>query len=106
MNNEVMEQICKELTYAESKYPNQILSKPDTLSKALAKLNMAYDDTPGCSVSCLGVCKECTDSKKFACQSFAAIAILIRGIESAMKENEKDFFASREGFFKKWFSKP
>lgn len=88
MNNEILKQILNELDYAEKKYPDQHLSKGQALKKATVKLNNTYDysNDPCCC------CPDCTDSKKFTCNAFAAIAILIRGIEEAMKENEKGFF--------------
>lgn len=98
MNNDILKQIENELVYAESKHPNQHLSKVEALRQAEIKLNSSYNYDSPCNL-----CPRCDDSKKFACNALAAIAILIRGIEESMKEKERDFFENRKAFFKKWF---
>src|ERR1035437_6931925 len=78
---EIFEQIEKELDYAEYKHPGQQVTKIDSLQFAIAKLREPIDNTKWCEYGC----SDCTDTDKYICNSFAAIALLIRGIEQEIK---------------------
>ncbi len=100
MTNKILEQIEKELQYAAIKYPCQNLTKHESITKAMEKLRLAldYKDDDYCKRECT----TCIKSDKFTCYSFAAIAILIRGIETELKETS-DLFKKRDSLFYKLF---
>jgi hypothetical protein len=99
LSSTIVDQIIKELKYAEKCHPNQNLSKVETIDKAIAKLRKIYDSNKAC-----GSCTTCSDSEKFICSTFATIAILIRGIECEIKNS--DIFKNRNEFFKKELEEP
>jgi hypothetical protein len=100
---EIFEQIEKELDYAEHCHPNQQITKIESLKFAIHKLHFAMTCVPSCvhGNTCI-----CTDTDKYVCSSFAAMAILMRGIEQELKVAEpvvKKSFKKRLKLFDSMF---
>jgi hypothetical protein len=85
LNLEIFKQIEKELNFAELCHPNQQITKSESLQFAINKLKSCTSlNYPVCGINnCT-----CNDTDKYICNSFAAIAILIRGIEQELKVEE------------------
>lgn len=94
-----LEQIEKELEYAEFKYPGQKLTREETIERTISKLNRAYGPT---AKECV-YCRNCNDVNKWTCSVLAAIAILIRGLEEQMQLSGEEMYDKRNSFFKTAF---
>ena len=105
MRSIIQKQIDKELKYAQEKHGDEICTIQMSIKKAIDKLEKAEGhnncpDQSGYSCCCgpLKVFCKCNENDRRICDSFAAIAILIRGIEKEfltegiMTERRNRFF--------------
>lgn len=83
MNPEILNQIEKELKYSQKKYPDQDLTREQTVKLTIQKMNETIIH------HCSGCVQACTDVERFMCNSFASISILIRGIEREIKRHDE-----------------